>query len=140
MRQRSLAIEEFDELRNFIAKEEDYYFFKTERDVPRRVAKSLRGPWAKDIDASKTNIVLRTKILPATTDDLYEDYDSFDSNKPPVYTVEDINVLLSSRGEAIVTTSMPHPPTPSLSPTARSCGWVAYGCRRCTLPVTRRGT
>ncbi|RCS52802.1 hypothetical protein DTL42_08180 [Bremerella cremea] len=103
MRQRSLAIQDFDELRNFIAEEEDYYFFKTERDAPRRVAKSLRGPWAKDIDASKTNIVLRTRILPATTDALYEGYDTLDSDEPPVYAVEDIDVLLSSRGEAIVT-------------------------------------
>ncbi len=103
MRQRSLAIQEFDELRNYTAKEADYYFYKIERDVPRRVARSLRGPWAQGVDASKTNIVLRTKLLPATTDSLYKDYDPQDENAAPVYIVEDIEVLLSSQGEAIVT-------------------------------------
>ncbi|PQO32462.1 hypothetical protein DTL21_19815 [Bremerella cremea] len=103
MRQRSLAIQQFDELRNFTPEEADFYFYKTERDVPRRVAKSLRGPWSKGIDSSKTNIVLRTKMLPATTDSLYEDYDVDEEDEAPVYIVEDIEVLLSSQGEAIVT-------------------------------------
>ncbi|PQO36705.1 DUF4350 domain-containing protein [Blastopirellula marina] len=102
MRQRSLAIEEFDELRNYTSKEADYYFYKTERDVPRRVARPLSGPWAKGVDASKTNIVLRTEMFPATKDSLYEDYNEQDEDPAPVHTVEDVEVLLGSKGETIV--------------------------------------
>ena len=102
MRQRALAIESFDETRNTFLQEGDYYFYKLERDVPRRVARNLTGPWAEGIDASKTNIVLRSKMEPATRKSLYADRDESENGESPVEMIDDVDVLLGTGEEAIV--------------------------------------
>lgn len=102
MRQRALAIERFDETRNTFMKEGDYFFYKLERDVPRRVVNKLNGPWAEGIDASKMNIVLRSKMEPATAESLYTKVDTSQEDAIPVELVEDVEVLLGTGDEAIV--------------------------------------
>ncbi|MFN3150547.1 DUF4350 domain-containing protein [Bremerella sp.] len=103
MRQRGLAIESFDELRNYQSSKADYSFFKIERDAPQRVAKSLTGPWAKGIDTSKTQIELRSKMIPADEDTIYEGFNAYDEDAPPIHLVEDTEILLGTTGnEAIV--------------------------------------
>lgn len=102
MRQRSLAIESFDKLRNYQSPQADYQFYKIERDAPRRVASSLSGPWAKGIDASKTQIELRSRMIPADEDTIYKGFDTFDEDAVPIHLVEDSEILLSTGKEAIV--------------------------------------
>jgi len=103
MRQRSLAIESFDQLRNYQSAEADYYFYKVERDQPRRVASSLSGPWAQDVDADKTQIELRSKMIPADEDSIYDDFESFDDeDSTPIHLIEDSEILLGTGNEAIV--------------------------------------
>ncbi|GAA4430377.1 hypothetical protein [Bremerella cremea] len=101
MRQRSLAIEDFDQLRNYQTAKSDYYFYQTDRATPQRVVKNLSGPWAEEIDASKTRIELNSKMIPATYDSIYEEYDEEDENAPPFYMIEDQEVLLAGDGEPI---------------------------------------
>jgi len=106
MRQRSLAIESFDQLRNYQPAKADYVFYTIQRDAPRRVAKSLTGPWAEGVDAAKTQIELRSKMIPLEEDEIYDNDDLFaeEDNEPslPVHLVEDSEVLLGTGKEAIV--------------------------------------
>lgn len=102
MRQRSLAIESFDQLRNYQPAKADYYFYKIERDAPRRVASSLTGPWAKGVDAAKTQIELRSRMIPADEEMIYENFDPVDDDSAPIHLVEDSEILLGSGKEAIV--------------------------------------
>ena len=102
MRQRSLAIESFDQLRNYQPAEADYYFYKIERDAPRRLAKTLEGPWAEGVDAKKTQIELRSRMIPAEQDSIYEEVDSLGDDSLPIHLIEDPEVLLGTGKEAIV--------------------------------------
>ncbi len=102
MRQRSLAVESFDQLRNYQDPKTDYYFFETERDAPRRKAKSLIGPWAEGVDAAKTDIELRSRMIPADEESIYEDFDPLDDNDLPIHLIESSEILLGSDDEAIV--------------------------------------
>ncbi|MBI1249504.1 hypothetical protein GC197_16890 [bacterium] len=109
MRQRSLAIEEFDELRNDMIVGRNDQFFKIETDKPERIATKLSGLWSDGIDGSKTHIQLRSKMDPGLVDGSPSQgntkknpADGDDEEEPPVYLVEDVEPLLSSRGETIV--------------------------------------
>ncbi|QDU73162.1 hypothetical protein Pan97_01290 [Bremerella volcania] len=102
MRQRSLAIESFDQLRNYQTAKADYTFYKIERDAPRRIARSLSGPWAEGVDATKTQIELRSRMIPADEDSIYEGFNSIDGESVPVHLVEDTEILLGTGNEAIV--------------------------------------
>ncbi|PQO37067.1 hypothetical protein C5Y96_07870 [Blastopirellula marina] len=102
MRQRSLAIESFDKLRNYQSPEVNYTLYKIERDVPRRIASSLTGPWAKGIDAAKTKIELRSRMIPPDEDSIYEGFNTYDEDAAPIHLVEDTEILLGTGKEAIV--------------------------------------
>lgn len=102
MRQRSLAIESFDELRNYQPAEANYTFYKIERDAPQRIASSLTGPWAKGIDAAKTRIELRSRMIPPKEDAVYDGFDTYAEDAAPIHLVEDTEILLGTGKEAIV--------------------------------------
>lgn len=102
MRQRSLAIESFDAERNNQLSKADYTFYKVERDAPQRVPRSLTGPWAEGIDVTKTQIELRSRMIPADSDSIYDAFDSSDDDTLPIHLVEDTEILLGSGNEAIV--------------------------------------
>ncbi len=99
MRQRSLAIQQFDQYRNTQPAEADYTWFKTKRDVPRRIARNLQGTWASGVDGRQTEIVLRSELIPPHPDQLYQSLEDLGQQG---YLLEDQEVLLAAGDEPIV--------------------------------------